>query len=73
MQLRRATALAATLGLGAGCWVVAIRQMTGMNMGVATQLGSFTFFVTLWVTMMAAMMLPGAAPAVVRRAHDRVA
>ena len=43
--------------------------MTGMNMGVATQLGSFTFFVTLWVTMMAAMMLPGAAPAVARRAQ----
>ncbi len=69
VQLPRATALAATLGLAAGCWVVAIRQMNGMNMGVATQLGSFTFFVTLWVTMMAAMMLPGAAPAVARRAQ----
>ena len=69
VQLPRATALAATLGLAAGCWVVAIRQMNGMNMGVATQLGSFTFFVTLWVAMMAAMMLPGAAPAVARRAQ----
>jgi len=38
-------------------------------MGVATQLGSFPFFVALWVPMMAAMMLPGAAPAVLRRAH----
>jgi predicted metal-binding membrane protein len=43
--------------------------MKGMDMGVATQLGSFAFFVALWVTMMAAMMLPGAAPAVLRRAH----
>lgn len=40
-----------------------------MDMGVATELGSFAFFVALWVTMMAAMMLPGAAPAAVRRAH----
>jgi predicted metal-binding membrane protein len=36
---------------------------------VATRLGSFGFFVGLWVVMMAAMMLPGAAPAVVRRAQ----
>jgi predicted metal-binding membrane protein len=43
--------------------------MNGMDMGVATRLGSFAFFVALWVSMMAAMMLPGAAPAVLRRAH----
>jgi predicted metal-binding membrane protein len=64
-----AAALTATLGLAAASWVVAVRQMSGMDMGVATQLGSFAFFVALWVPMMAAMMLPGAAPAVVRRAH----
>src|SRR5229473_7198052 len=64
-----APALTATLGLGAASWVVAVRQMNGMDMGVATQLGSFAFFVVLWVTMMAAMMLPGAAPAVLSRAH----
>jgi predicted metal-binding membrane protein len=62
-------ALAATLGLAAACWVVAIRQMNGMNMGVASELGSFSYFVALWVTMMAAMMLPGAAPAVLRHAR----
>ena len=64
-----AAALAATLGLAAASWVVAVRQMTGMDMGLATELGSFAFFVALWVTMMAAMMLPGAAPAVLRHAH----
>jgi predicted metal-binding membrane protein len=64
-----AAALTATLGLAAVAWVVAIWQMNGMDMGVATRLGSFTFFVGLWVAMMAAMMLPGAVPAVVRRAH----
>jgi predicted metal-binding membrane protein len=64
-----AAALTATLGLAAASWVVAVRQMTGMDMGVATRLGSFAFFLALWVSMMAAMMLPGAAPAVSRRAH----
>ena len=64
-----ATALAATLGLAAASWIVAVRQMDGMDMGVATELGSLWFFVALWVTMMAAMMLPGATPAVLRRAH----
>ena len=64
-------ALTATLGLAAASWIVAVRQMNGMDMGVATRLGSFAFFVGLWVWMMAAMMLPGAVPAVSRRAHDR--
>jgi predicted metal-binding membrane protein len=69
-QLRPAAltaTLTATLGLAAAAWVVAVRQMNGMDMGIATRLGSFAFFVALWVSMMAAMMLPGAAPAVLRR------
>jgi len=68
-----AAALTATLGLAAASWVFAVRQMNGqMNgaeMGLATPLGSFAFFIGLWAAMMAAMMLPGAAPAVLRRAH----
>jgi predicted metal-binding membrane protein len=70
----RPAALAATLGLAAACWVIAVRQMNGMDMGVATGLGSFAFFIALWVPMMAAMMLPGAAPAVLQsaRASGRV-
>jgi predicted metal-binding membrane protein len=43
--------------------------MSGMDMGVATALGSFAVFVVLWMWMMAAMMLPGAVPAVVRWAR----
>jgi predicted metal-binding membrane protein len=62
-------ALTLTLGLAAGSWVVAVRRMSGMDMGVATRLGSFGFFLVLWVFMMAAMMLPGAVPAVVKRAQ----
>ena len=65
-----AIALTATLGLAAASWAVAVWQMSGMAMGVATQLGSFGFFIAVWVAMMAAMMLPGAAPAVLRRARD---
>src|SRR5260221_7497324 len=66
-----AAALTATLGLAAASWVVSVRQMNGMDMGAQTRLGSFAFFAALWVWMMAAMMLPGAAPAVLRRAHAR--
>ena len=75
MRDRRATvrvrqaALTATIGLAVAAWVVAVRQMKGMEMGVATMLGSFAFFLALWVSMMAAMMLPGAAPAVSRSAQ----
>jgi predicted metal-binding membrane protein len=61
--------LAATLALPAALWVVSVRQMDGIDMGVTTELGWFPSFVALWLTMMGAMMLPGAAPAVLRRAH----
>ena len=64
-----AAALAGTLGLAAACWVIAAWQMRGMDMGTATQLGSFAPFIAVWVVMMAAMMLPGVAPAVLRRAQ----
>jgi predicted metal-binding membrane protein len=64
---RSGAPLAATLGLAALAWVVTLRQMHGMDMGVATQLGSFAVFVALWAVMMAAMMLPGLVPAVLRR------
>jgi predicted metal-binding membrane protein len=63
----KAAAVTTTIGLAAASWVVAVRQMHGMNMGVATRLGSFVSFIGLWLVMMAAMMLPGAAPAVLRR------
>ena len=64
-----AAAVAVTLGLAAACWAGALWQMNGMNMGLATALGSFAFFIAVWMLMMAAMMLPGAAPATARRAH----
>ncbi|HUC15969.1 MAG TPA: DUF2182 domain-containing protein [Acidimicrobiales bacterium] len=68
------SALVTTVGFSAAAWVVAVGQMNGMDMGVATRVGSFGSFLVLWVAMMAAMMLPGAAPAVLRgaRADGRV-
>jgi len=38
--------------------------MRGMDMGTETTLGSLPFFLGVWAAMMAAMMLPGALPAV---------
>jgi predicted metal-binding membrane protein len=59
-----------TLGAAAACWVIALERMQGMDMGVDTTLGSFSFFIAAWVSMMAAMMLPGALPAVLRNSRE---
>lgn len=67
---RRIAILAATLGLAALCWVVAVWHMNGMDMGPTPRLGPLGFFVALWVVMMAAMMLPGATPAVLNHARS---
>jgi predicted metal-binding membrane protein len=65
-RLSDATPVAATLGLAGAAWIFTMTQIDGMDMGAATELGSPAFFVAAWVPMMAAMMLPGAAPAVAR-------
>lgn len=57
----------AVLAIAVVCWVSAIQQMHGMSMGPG--LGSLGFFIGMWTTMMAAMMLPGAIPAVLYRTH----
>jgi predicted metal-binding membrane protein len=55
-----AALLAATLV----AWIVTIDQMRGMDAGPGTALGTLGWYVGIWVTMMAAMMLPSAAPMV---------
>lgn len=45
-------------------WIVSVGRMRGMDMGPGTDLGALPFFLGLWVTMMAAMMLPSALPMV---------
>jgi predicted metal-binding membrane protein len=59
----RATPL--VVGLAAVAWVVVIQQMNDMDMTLHG-LGGFSSFLNLWVLMIAAMMLPGVAPAVSR-------
>jgi predicted metal-binding membrane protein len=67
---RRPTgALVATLRLAGLAWLIAVHEMDGMDMGYATELGSAGSFAVLWISMMAAMMLPGAAQATVRVAR----
>jgi predicted metal-binding membrane protein len=66
MTSTKTAQLIVLLGLAEACWVVAVRQMSGMDLGAATELGSLGFFVAAWVPMMAAMMLPGAVPAAAR-------
>jgi predicted metal-binding membrane protein len=48
---------------GVGWWWTA-RAMQGMDNGPWTGLGSFGWFVVVWVVMMAAMMFPSVAPTV---------
>jgi predicted metal-binding membrane protein len=65
LTLRSRTALAASL-LGAAlvAWIVSVQRMRGMDAGPGTDLGAFGWYVGIWVTMMAAMMLPSVAPIV---------
>src|ERR1035438_8901722 len=51
-------------------WAVSIIRMKGMDMGIATDLGSFGSFMTTWIIMTSAMMLPGATSAVLRFANS---
>jgi predicted metal-binding membrane protein len=55
-----------TLVLLAGAlaaWAVTIERMRGMDAGPGTDLGGLGWYLGIWVTMMAAMMLPSTAPA----------
>jgi predicted metal-binding membrane protein len=44
------------------CWAVTVERMQGMDMGPGTDLGGLGWFAVIWVTMMAAMMLPSLSP-----------
>jgi hypothetical protein len=45
-------------------WIVTFERMEGMDAGPGTHLGGFGWYVGIWITMMAAMMLPSVAPMV---------
>jgi predicted metal-binding membrane protein len=62
--------VASLLVVAAGAWAVTGDRMDGMDAGPGTELGGLGWFAVVWVTMMAAMMLPSIAPMVL--AHARV-
>ena len=61
---RRAASILVLGGLGLAAWVASADRMSGAEMGSRFTVGSFGFFVALWVLMMAAMMFPSVWPAV---------
>jgi predicted metal-binding membrane protein len=62
--------VASLLVVAAGAWAVTDERMGGMDAGPGTELGGLGWFAVVWVTMMAAMMLPSIAPMVL--AHPGV-
>lgn len=44
-------------------WTVTVDRMRGMDAGPGTDLGGLSWYLGIWVTMTAAMMLPSAVPA----------
>jgi predicted metal-binding membrane protein len=65
--------VAALLAVAVGAWAVTGDRMGGMDAGPGTELGGLGWFVVVWVTMMAAMMLPSIAPMVLAHARVHVA
>jgi len=62
---RRVVAAVVLGALAVGAWFASVDRMQGMDMGGSRfTVGSFGFFVVLWVLMMAAMMFPSVWPAV---------
>jgi predicted metal-binding membrane protein len=59
----------ALVGAAVVAWAVTVERMRGMDEGPGTHLGGLGWYLGIWVTMMAAMMLPSAAPAAVRVAR----
>jgi len=57
------------LGTALAAWIVSVQRMRGMDAGPGTDLDGLGWFLGIWVTMTAAMMLPSAAPTVLVYAH----
>src|SRR5262245_44907529 len=78
LQARRsqtpATVAVLLVAIALLAWIVTVGRMRGMDAGPGTDLGGLGWFVGIWVTMMAAMMLPSALPmalAFTRAAEER--
>jgi predicted metal-binding membrane protein len=60
----------ALLTLAAIAWVATDLRMAGMDAGPGTDPGAFGFYISSWVVMMGAMMLPSITPAVLAHSND---
>jgi predicted metal-binding membrane protein len=56
--------VALLFGLAGFAWWATADQMAGMDAGPGTDLGTFGWFLGVWIVMMAAMMFPSVAPTV---------
>ena len=64
LRLSPLSIAALLLALALVSWVVTFDRMRGMDAGPGTDLGGLGWFIGIWVTMMAAMMLPSVSPMV---------
>jgi predicted metal-binding membrane protein len=64
MTARRVQQTVVLLAAALGTWIVVVWRMRGMDAGPGTDLGGFGWYLGVWVTMMAAMMLPAVTPMV---------
>jgi predicted metal-binding membrane protein len=62
LAARRRSAILLVAG-AAVAWAVTVERMRGMDAGPGTDLGGLGWYLGIWVTMTAAMMLPSAVPA----------
>jgi predicted metal-binding membrane protein len=69
-NLIRIAPAALLIGVAGACWAITAHRMQGMDMGPGTDLGTLGWFAVVWLTMMAAMMLPSLVPMAVT--FDRV-
>jgi predicted metal-binding membrane protein len=63
-QVLRPGVVTTLVGVTLAAWLLVIVRMRGMDAGPGTDLGSAGWYLGIWVTMMAAMMLPSAMPMV---------
>ena len=67
-RVRRLTPGVLLIAVAGACWAITAERMQGMDIGpahpahLATDLGALGWFAGVWVTMMAAMMLPSLVP-----------
>jgi predicted metal-binding membrane protein len=64
VRRRAVTTTAVLLGASLLAWIVTVLRMRGMHAGPGTDLGGLGWYLGIWLTMTAAMMLPSAAPMV---------